>query len=211
MLELERELWDRGVEYVAGVDEVGRGCLFGDVVAAAVILPKFAVIDGVNDSKKLSEKMRNHLYDEIVRQGLAFAVASVDVATIERINIKQAARLAMKMAVQALKIRPEHLLIDAERVDLPIEQTAVIHGDALSQSIAAASIVAKVTRDRLCERWDEQYPGYGIAQHKGYATVYHRMRIVEMGATAMHRPTFLRKLNAAQEAERQAEQMEFLF
>jgi ribonuclease HII len=115
------------------------------------------------------------------------------------------------MAVQALKIQPEHLLIDAERVDLPIEQTAVIHGDALSQSIAAASIVAKVTRDRMCEQWDEQYPGYGIAQHKGYATVYHRMRIVDMGATAMHRPTFLRKLNAAMEAERQAEQIEFLF
>jgi ribonuclease HII len=211
MLELEGELWDRGVEYVAGVDEVGRGCLFGDVVAAAVILPKFTVIDGVNDSKKLSEKMRNRLYEEIVRHGLAYAVASVDVAEIERINIKQAARLAMKMAVQALKIQPGHLLIDAERVDLPIEQTAVIHGDALSQSIAAASIIAKVTRDRMCARWDEQYPGYGISRHKGYATEYHRMRIVELGATSMHRPTFLRKLQSVLEAERQAEQMEFLF
>jgi ribonuclease HII len=155
--------------------------------------------------------MRNGLYEEIVRHSLAYAVASVDVATIERINIKQAARLAMRLAVQALKIQPGHMLIDAERVDLPIEQTAVIHGDALSQTIAAASIVAKVTRDRMCERWDAQYPGYGIARHKGYATAYHRMRIVEVGATVMHRPTFLRKLYAAIEADQQVEQMEFLF
>jgi len=194
MLEYERELWDRGIGRIAGVDEVGRGCLFGDVVAAAVILPEGVVLEGVNDSKKLSEKKREALYDVIMDCAVAVGIGVVDVPTIEKINIKQAARLAMRQAVEKLTVKPDMLLVDAEKVDLPIEQMALIHGDALSQSIAAASIVAKVTRDRMCRHWDTQYPEYGIAIHKGYATAYHRERIIEFGPSPLHRKTFLKKI-----------------
>ncbi len=147
MLEYERELWEQGKLYIAGMDEVGRGCLFGDVVAAAVILPQGLVLEDVNDSKQISEKKREALYEIIMEKALAVGVGIVDVATIERINIKQAARLAMKEAVEKLNLTPDMLLVDAEKVDVPIEQLAIIHGDARSQSIAAASIIAKVTRD----------------------------------------------------------------
>ncbi|WP_248926394.1 ribonuclease HII [Paenibacillus hamazuiensis] len=194
MLEYERELWEKGRTHIAGVDEVGRGCLFGDVVAAAVILPQGLELEGVDDSKKLSKKQREELYDVIMEKALAVGVGIVDVPTIEKINIKQAARLAMKMAVERLAVEPDYLLVDAEKVDVPIRQLAVIHGDALSQSIAAASIIAKVTRDRLCLEWDLQYPEYGIAMHKGYATKLHRERIVEHGPSPMHRKTFLSKI-----------------
>ncbi|CRF28708.1 ribonuclease HII [Mycobacterium tuberculosis] len=194
MLEYERDLWQQGKLCIAGVDEVGRGCLFGDVVAAAVILPQGLVLEDVNDSKKLSEKKREALYEIIMEEALATGVGIVDVATIERINIKQAARLAMKEAVKKLALTPDMLLVDAEKVDVPIEQLAVIHGDALSQSIAAASIVAKVTRDRMCFQWDVEYPEYGIAIHKGYATKKHREAILEYGPSPMHRKTFLKKI-----------------
>ncbi|MFC6227048.1 ribonuclease HII [Paenibacillus allorhizosphaerae] len=199
MLEYEQDLWQQGKQFIAGVDEVGRGCLFGDVVAAAVILPKGLVLEEVNDSKKLSEKKRDALYEVIMAEALAIGVGIVDVRTIERINIKQAARLAMKIAVGRLDPDPDFLLVDAEKVDADMEQLAVIHGDALSQSIAAASIIAKVTRDRMCLQWDLQYPEYGIAIHKGYATKMHRERIVEFGATPMHRKTFLRNLEVEQQ------------
>ncbi len=203
MLEYERDLWAQGRQWVAGVDEVGRGCLFGDVVAAAVILPEGLILDEVNDSKKLSEKKRDELYEVVLREAVAVGIGIMDVQTIERVNIKQAARLAMKMAVEQLKQCPDYLLVDAEKVDLPIRQLAVIHGDALSQSIAAASIVAKVTRDRMCLDWDKQYPEYGIAVHKGYATKMHRERILEFGPTPLHRKMFLRKLLAESEYEQQ--------
>lgn len=173
MLEHEK-VWEQGFSLVAGIDEVGRGCLFGDVVAAAVILPQGYVLEGVNDSKKLSEKKRDTLYEQIMNEAIAVGVGIVDVDKIEAINIKQAARLAMKMAVEQLSQMPDYLLVDAENVDLDIPQTAIIHGDALSQSIAAASIIAKVTRDRMCVDWDDQYPEYGLAVHKGYATKHHR-------------------------------------
>lgn len=199
MLNYETELWEQGYSRIAGVDEAGRGCLFGDVVAAAVILPPGLVIEGVNDSKKLSEKKRESLYDTIMEKALAVGVGVVDVPTIERINIKQAARLAMKQAVEQLAVRPDYLLVDAEKVDAPIRQLAVIHGDALSQSIAAASIIAKVTRDRMCLHWDLEYPEYGIAIHKGYATKMHRERIAEHGPSPMHRKTFLNKILFAQQ------------
>ena len=199
MLEYEQNLWQQGKQFIAGVDEVGRGCLFGDVVAAAVILPKGLVLEEVNDSKKLSEKKRDALYEVIMAEALAIGIGIVDVRTIERINIKQAARLAMKTAVGRLDPDPDFLLVDAEKVDTDTEQLAVIHGDALSQSIAAASIIAKVTRDRMCLQWDQQFPEYGIAIHKGYATKMHRERIMEFGATPMHRKTFLRNLEAEQQ------------
>ncbi|MGZ9584657.1 ribonuclease HII [Paenibacillus marinisediminis] len=194
MLEWETRYWDQGYEFIAGIDEVGRGCLFGDVVAAAVIMPKNVILDGVNDSKKLTEKKRELLYEQIINEALAWSVARVDAATIDRINIKQAARMAMKMAVEGLTISPEVLLVDAERIDLPLPQEALVKGDARSQSIAAASILAKVTRDRLCAgEWEEMYPGYGIAVHKGYGTKAHYAKLDEHGATNMHRRSFLKK------------------
>ncbi|QGQ96207.1 ribonuclease HII [Paenibacillus psychroresistens] len=194
MLQFEQELWDKQIQYIAGIDEVGRGCLFGDVVAAAVILPIGLVIEGINDSKKLSEKKRDLLYDIIRDQALAIGVGIVDCITVDQINIKQAARLAMRQALEQLTIQPEYLLVDAEKVDSSIPQKAIIHGDALSQSIAAASIIAKVTRDRMCLEWDRQHPVYGIALHKGYATKLHRERILMHGPSALHRLTFLKKL-----------------
>ena len=199
LLEYEKDLWKRELTYIAGIDEVGRGCLFGDVVAAAVILPKGLVIHDINDSKKLSEKKRELLYTEIMNHAIAIGIGKVDCKTIDRINIKQAARLAMKMALEELKPQPDYLLVDAEKVDSEIPQLAVIHGDALSQSIAAASIVAKVTRDRMCLQWDLEYPEYSIALHKGYATKVHREAILEYGACPLHRRSFLGNLTNVQQ------------
>lgn len=199
-LQFEKELWEQGCAAVAGVDEVGRGCLFGDVVAAAVILPVGFVLEGVNDSKQLSEKRRDRLYDEISKCAVAWGIGRVDAETIDRINIRQASRLAMKRAVDSLSVFPEWLLVDAESVDVPIRQTAIVKGDYLSQSIGAASIMAKVTRDRLCrDMWEALYPGYGIEGHKGYATAEHREAIVRLGPTPMHRRSFLSGLLAVQE------------
>jgi ribonuclease HII len=199
VLEFERALWARGIERIAGVDEVGRGCLFGDVVAAAVILPPGLEIPDINDSKKLSEKKREALYDFIMEKALAVGIGSVDAATIDRINIKQAARLAMKRAVEQLNPPPDYLLIDAERIDLAIAQEAIIKGDALSQSIAAASVIAKVTRDRRCLQWDLEYPEYDIAVHKGYATAKHRERLLQYGPSPLHRRSFLKSFLVVQE------------
>ncbi|GAF06737.1 ribonuclease HII [Paenibacillus pini JCM 16418] len=168
LLKYEQQYWEQSYEYIAGIDEVGRGCLFGDVVAAAVILPVGLELEGVNDSKKLSEKKRELLYDIIMDQAVAISVGYVDAETIDRINIKQAAREAMKKAVLGLSIQPDYLLVDAEKVDVNIPQLSIIKGDANSQSIAAASIIAKVTRDRLCQgSWEAMFPEYGIAIHKG--------------------------------------------
>lgn len=198
-LGFETPLWSQGLTAVAGLDEVGRGCLFGDVVAAAVILPPGLVLDGINDSKQLSEKRREQLYEEIVGSAVAWSVSRVEAAVIDRINIRQASRLAMKQAVLGLGVVPDHLLIDAETVDLDIPQTSIVKGDALSQSIGAASILAKVTRDRLCtEVWDLLYPGYGIGGHKGYATKEHREALLRLGPTPMHRRSFLGNLFAEQ-------------
>jgi Ribonuclease HII len=194
MLQYETQLRSQGYASIAGIDEAGRGCLFGDVVAAAVILPPDAVIEDIDDSKKLTEKKREELYEVIMRCAVSVGVGRVDCETIDRINIKQAARLAMKRAVEQLAVQPDHLLIDAESVDIHIPQTSIIKGDALSQSIAAASIVAKVTRDRLCREWDLLYPQYGIAVHKGYGTKLHREKIIEYGPSPMHRKSFLGKL-----------------
>jgi len=195
MLQYEQQAWGSGFSAIAGVDEVGRGCLFGDVVAGAVILPQGLVIDGIDDSKKLSEKKRELLYDVIAEQCVAWSVARVDAAAIDKLNIKQASRLAMKMAVESLAVPADYILVDAEVVDIGLPQESIIKGDANSQSIAAASIMAKVTRDRLClQEWDQLYPEYGIAIHKGYATKLHRERLLEFGPSKLHRRTFLKKL-----------------
>jgi ribonuclease HII len=199
MLEHEKSLWEQGYSLVAGIDEVGRGCLFGDVVAAAVILPAGLLIEGIDDSKKLSEKKRDILYDVIMKEAIAVGVGVVDVHMIEAINIKQAARLAMKQAVEQLPILPQYLLVDAENIDCGFPQMAIIHGDAVSQTIAAASIIAKVTRDRMCAEWDTSYPEYGIGIHKGYATKTHRDMLVRYGPTPLHRKLFIRKVMAETE------------
>ena len=199
-LAFESDLWSKGYMAIAGVDEVGRGCLFGDVVAAAVILPVGLVLEEVNDSKQLSEKKRDRLYDRIIAEAIAWSVGRVEANVIDDINIRQASRLAMKQAVLGLGVRAEHLLVDAETVDLEVPQTAIIKGDFLSQSIAAASIIAKVTRDRLCaDVWDQLYPGYGIAGHKGYATKTHREAIVTLGPTPLHRRSFLGNIEVEQQ------------
>lgn len=172
--------------------------MFGDVVAAAVVFPAGLALEGVDDSKKLTEKQREELYPLIVDQAAAVAVGRVNSETIDRINIRQASRLAMKLAVESLSVKPDYLLVDAESVDWDGPQMAIVHGDTLSQSIAAASIVAKVTRDRLCAEWDAMYPEYGIAKHKGYATKFHREQLLAFGPSPMHRKSFLGKLFAGQ-------------
>lgn len=195
MLQYEKEYWNLSYQNIAGIDEVGRGCLFGDVVAAAVILPKGIVLEDINDSKKLSAKKREKLFDVIMEQAVSVGIGRVDAAMIDQINIKQATRLAMKQAIEQLEVRPDFLLIDAEKIDVPLPQLSVIKGDATSQSIAAASIIAKVTRDRLCQgEWNAQYPEYGIGIHKGYATKMHREQIQNLGPTPMHRKSFMRNL-----------------
>lgn len=199
MLQYEQELWAQGHTLIAGIDEAGRGCLLGDVVAAAVILPHGLELPGVNDSKKLSAKKRDELYELIMDEASAVAIGRVSAAEIDRINIKQAARLAMKKALEDLPIEPSYVLIDAEKIDTKLRQLAIIHGDALSQSIAAASIIAKVTRDRLCLEWDVQYPEYGIAIHKGYGTKAHREHIREYGACPLHRRSFLSNILVEQQ------------
>ncbi|MCL9663531.1 ribonuclease HII [Paenibacillus hunanensis] len=195
LLNYERACWEAGYQHIAGVDEVGRGCLFGDVIAAAVIMPQGVIIEGVTDSKKLTDKKRERLYTEIMEQALAVGVGYVPADVIDEINIRQAALRAMKQALEQLSVVPDYILVDAETVDMPQPQQSIIKGDANSHSIAAASIIAKVTRDRLCEgEWEQQYPGYGIAGHKGYATKLHRERILELGVTPLHRRSFLGNL-----------------
>lgn len=180
----------RGFARVAGLDEAGRGCLFGPVYAAAVILNPERPIRGLNDSKQLDPERRTVLAGRIRERALAWAVASVDAQTIDRINILQASRLAMKQALGQLCPQPDYLLVDAVRVDSEIEQQPLIHGDALSFSIAAASILAKVDRDAAMAEWDRRYPGYGLAGNKGYATPDHRQALAELGPTPEHRYSY---------------------
>jgi len=189
----EQALRKQGFLSIAGVDEVGRGALFGPVVAAAVVLPvkirRLARL-GLKDSKQLTAELREQLDAEIRGIALAVAVAEVDAATIDAVNIYQASRLAMLRAVEALTVAPDHLLIDAMRLDHPCAQTKLIYGDSLSLSIAAASVVAKVYRDAQMRSYDEEYPQYGLAAHKGYGTPQHRRALQEHGPCALHRRTF---------------------
>lgn len=186
----ERELRARGFGAIAGVDEVGRGSLFGAVFAAAVILAPDRPIRGLNDSKQIEPERREVLAERIRERAAAWAIAAVDAATIDRVNIYQASRLAMKQAVERLNPSPDFVLIDAVPLALPIPQQPLIHGDALCHAIAAASILAKVERDRCMCVWDAIYPQYGLASHKGYNTPEHLRAIQEHGITPLHRLSF---------------------
>lgn len=194
--ELENELYESGVGTLCGVDEAGRGPLAGPVCAAAVILPRGLVIPGLNDSKKLSEKRREALYGEITQKALHWAVAFASVEEIEELNILGATYLAMNRAIAGLGVEPELALIDGNRAK-GVEHNCkcVVGGDGKCADIAAASIIAKVTRDRLMYELDEKYPGYGFAKHKGYGTAAHYAAIRELGPCEAHRPSFLRKMH----------------
>ncbi len=191
MLHYEQKLWNSGLEFVAGVDEAGRGPLAGPVVAAAVIFPQDIFIAGINDSKKLSSSRREELLEIIQRKALSFAVGIVDEKEIDRINILRATFKAMRMAIGSLSIHPEHLLIDGGPLPEKIyPQTAIVKGDQKSFSIAAASIVAKVVRDRMMVKYDKEYPQYGFARHKGYGTKEHVNAIRKYGPCEIHRRSF---------------------
>ena len=186
----EKRAWEAGAVRVAGVDEVGRGSLFGCVVAAAVILDPAYRIRGLRDSKLLPAERREVLAERIREHAIAWAIAAVDAARIDQINIYQASRVAMRDAVMGLTPVPDHLLIDALRIDCEQPQMPIIHGDAVSISIAAASILAKVERDRMMCEWDAVFPAYGLASHKGYSTPKHLAAIREFGPTPLHRQSF---------------------
>ncbi len=189
-LRYEKLAWASGAVMVAGVDEVGRGSLFGPVVAAAVILEREYRIRGLRDSKLLLPERREVLAPRIRDHAIAWAVAAVDAARIDQINIYHASRLAMREAVEKLQPAADHLLIDALKIDCQLPQKAIIHGDALSVSIAAASILAKVERDRMMCEWDAIFPEYGLASHKGYSTPRHLAALLEYGPTPLHRQSF---------------------
>lgn len=186
----ERAARANGARVIAGVDEVGRGALFGPVVAAAVVLPEGCRIPGLRDSKQLPAEERERLARIVERKALAVAIEEVDAETIDRINIYQATRVAMSAAVCGLTLQPDHLLIDAMRLDLACGQTSIIYGDSLSISIAAASVLAKVYRDGRMRQLDRDYPMYGLASHKGYGTPEHKQALKAHGPCPLHRRSF---------------------
>ena len=190
MLAYEKECYARGMELIAGVDEVGRGPLAGPVVAAAVILPKACKIPGLNDSKKIPKSKHKEIYEAVLQNAIAIGIGVKDNQVIDQVNIYEATKLAMMEAIGQLEPQPQHLLIDAMRLDLPISQTSIIKGDANSLSIAAASIVAKVTRDQMMEEFDKEYPGYDFAQNAGYGTANHLDGLHQLGVTPIHRRSF---------------------
>ena len=190
MLAYEKECYARGMELIAGVDEVGRGPLAGPVVAAAVILPKACKIPGLNDSKKIPKSKHKEIYEAVFQNAIAIGIGAKDNQVIDQVNIYEATKLAMMEAIGQLDPQPQHLLIDAMKLDLPISQTSIIKGDANSLSIAAASIVAKVTRDQMMEEFDKEYPGYDFAQNAGYGTANHLAGLDQLGVTPIHRRSF---------------------
>lgn len=194
--QLELDLYEQGYTMVCGVDEAGRGPLCGPVVAAACILPCGIAIPGLNDSKKLSEKKRELLFDQICENAISYSIASASVEEINQLNILEATLLAMRRAIDGLSVKADFALIDGNvSRDFQIEAKAVISGDATSPSIAAASILAKVTRDRMCIELDKAYPQYGIAKHKGYGTKVHMQALREYGPAPIHRTQFIRFLD----------------
>ncbi len=196
LYDFEHEKRAMGYKYICGVDEAGRGPLAGPVFAAAVILPWDYEIDGVNDSKKLSEKKREKLFDEIIEHALAYSIQSRDNFVIDEINILAATMQTMKNAVEDLSITPDIVYVDGNRIpQLSVPTEYVIHGDAVSASIAAASILAKVSRDRFMYEIDKKYPEYGFAKHKGYGTKLHYEKLREFGPCEIHRMTFLKKMH----------------
>ncbi|HFI2431052.1 ribonuclease HII [Streptococcus suis] len=190
MLSYEKALYENGVELIAGIDEVGRGPLAGPVVAAAVILPKGCKIRYLNDSKKIPKSKHESIYQEVMERAVAVGVGVKDAAVIDQVNIYEATKLAMLEALGQLSQEPEHLLIDAMKLDTEIPQTSIIKGDANSLSIAAASIVAKVTRDKMMADYDKEFSGYGFAKNAGYGTAEHLEGLNKLGITPIHRKTF---------------------
>lgn len=191
LYQYERKLWNQGISYIAGVDEVGRGPLIGPVVTACVILPKDFTLEGLTDSKKLTEKKRNEFYEYIMNHALSISIGIQDEKIIDQFNIYEATKLAMYEAIEKSSIVPEHILIDAMKLEnLKIPNTSIIKGDAKSISIAAASVIAKVTRDQMMYELDNKYPQYGFASHKGYPTKKHVEAILKYGLIDGYRKTF---------------------
>lgn len=203
---IEKRLWKEGYQYIAGVDEAGRGPLVGPVVAGAVILPKNYNLEGLNDSKQLSEKKRNQFYDIIMQDALAVGIGIVDAETIDEINIYEASRLAMKKALGNLKLKPDYILTDAMPINLEIPLESIIHGDALSISIAAGSVIAKVTRDKMMEELDNLHPEYEFKNHKGYPTKRHLELLSKYGPLDNYRFTY-KPVRALMDKETQKEEV----
>lgn len=198
----EAELYEKGIKVIAGMDEAGRGPLAGPVVAAAVILPPDFNIPGVDDSKRLSEKRREEMYEVITNQALSYNTGIVDNYIIDEINILEATRLAMKLAVNKLKVKPDYILIDALTIkDIKIPQRGIIKGDRISVSIAAASIIAKVTRDRMMKEFHKRFPQYALDRNKGYGTREHLEGIACYGPCLIHRRSFIKKYYSEEENE----------
>jgi len=210
MKQIEEELYAEGIRHIAGVDEVGRGPLAGPVVAAAVILPKDFAIPGVDDSKKLSEKKREELYSVITECALAYGVGIMDNDVIDKVNILEATKQAMRQALERLPVKPDYILIDALTLkDLEVPQRGIIKGDSLSVSIAAASIVAKVTRDRMMDEYHRKYPYYAFDQNKGYGTRSHYEGIEEHGICGIHRRSFLKNILGEKKEKEEEFQLSF--
>ncbi len=193
MLDYEKEYLAKGYKYIAGIDEAGRGPLAGPVCVASVIMPldKDSIIEGINDSKKLSEKKRDLLYDKILEKAIAYHIELVDEETIDKINILNATKVGMMVCINELSIKPDVVLIDAVKIDSEVETVSIIKGDQLSYSIACASILAKVSRDRLMLEIDKEYPEYGFAKHKGYGTKAHIEALKKFGKCPRHRNSFI--------------------
>ena len=189
MLDFEKDFKE---SLIAGIDEAGRGPLAGPLVCACVIMPKTDLIEGINDSKKLSQKKREELFEQIVQTALAYSIIEIDEKTIDELNILNATKLGMKKALEALAIKPEIVFTDAVQIETDLPQKNIIHGDGLSYNIAAASILAKVHRDRLMQKLSLQYPQYQFAQHKGYGTKLHIEKLKEFGPCPLHRKSFLK-------------------
>ena len=193
---IEQEIYDQGKEYICGIDEAGRGPLAGPVVVASVIMPKDSMIEGVNDSKKVSEKKREKLYDQILEEAISYSVGIVDQKEIDRVNILNATKAGLTESIKGLKTKPDIILVDAlTGIDTcGIPYMPIIKGDAKCYSIAAASIIAKVTRDRIMCQWHEVYPQYNFIQHKGYGTAAHIAAIKEYGLCPLHRLSFVKNI-----------------
>jgi len=189
MLDYEKKF---GGKIIAGIDEAGRGPLAGPVVCACAVMPMDNIIEGINDSKKVSPKKREELYEKIIETAISYSIVEVDEKTIDEINILQATKLGMKKALESLKVKPEVVLIDAVKIDTDLPQENIIKGDALSYNIAVASILAKVHRDRLMVKLDEKYPQYGFAKHKGYGTKLHIEALKKYGKCEIHRDSFIK-------------------
>ena len=190
LYEYENELYDKGINLIGGIDEVGRGPLIGPVVAACVILPKNYKLEGLTDSKKLSEKKRDKFYNILMKDAVSIGIGIVDEKEIDELNIYQATKKAMAQAVDNMKIKPEHILVDAMPLELDIPTTSIIKGDAKSITIAAASVIAKVTRDRMMYELDEKYPMYDLKHNKGYPTKNHLDALKKYGITKYHRLSY---------------------